>query len=430
MAVVVVVGAQWGDEGKGKVVDLYSEHADVVVRYGGGSNAGHTLVVGGDKLTLRVIPSGILRPGVLCLLGQGMVIDPDVLLAEIDALSARGKLGEGALHVARHAHVVLPYHRLVDELREAGPGAIGTTKKGIGPAYEDKAARRGLRFVDLLDGAAAREKIARALENWAPTIARLGGTTPDPDEVHAAVMAQAPRIAPLLVDGPALLHALLAQGKAALLEGAQGTMLDLDHGTYPFVTSSNCTVGGALVGAGLGPRLIDRVVGISKAYATRVGGGPFPTELHDATGDRIREVGQEYGSVTRRPRRCGWADVPALRRAVLLNGLDSIALTKLDVLSGLPEVKACVAYEVGGVRTAELPVDDLDRAVPVYETMPGWAELPATARSLEELPAAARRYVEALEGWIGCRIGLVSIGAERDHTIVRDDPWVATPSRP
>jgi adenylosuccinate synthase len=424
MAVVVVVGAQWGDEGKGKVVDLYSEHADVVVRYGGGSNAGHTLVVGGDKLTLRVIPSGILRPGVLCLLGQGMVIDPAVLLAEMDALAQRGKLGEGALVVARHAHVVFPYHLLVDELREAGPGALGTTKKGIGPAYEDKAARRGVRFVDLLDPAIARAKIGRALAAWAPTIASLGGATPDADAVHAAVMAQMPRIAPLLVDGPALLHALLEQGKSALLEGAQGTMLDLDHGTYPFVTSSNCTVGGALVGAGLGPRRIDRVIGISKAYATRVGAGPFPTELADATGDLLREVGQEYGSVTRRPRRCGWIDVPALRRAVLLNGLDGIALTKLDVLTALPEVKACVAYEVGGVRTAELPVDDLERAVPVYETMPGWAELPATARSTDELPAPARRYLEALEGWIGCPICLVSIGAERDHTIVREDPWV------
>jgi len=429
MAVVVVVGAQWGDEGKGKVVDLYSEHADVVVRYGGGSNAGHTLVVGGDKLTLRVIPSGILRPGVLCLLGQGMVIDPDVLVAEMDALAARGKLGAGALVVARHAHVVLPYHRLVDELREAGPGAIGTTKKGIGPAYEDKAARRGLRFVDLLDGATARAKITRALEAWAPTITSLGGTPPAADDVHAAVMAQVPRIAPLLVDGPALLASLLDQGKAALLEGAQGTMLDLDHGTYPYVTSSNCTVGGALVGAGLGPRRIDRVVGISKAYATRVGGGPFPTELTDATGDLLREVGQEYGSVTRRPRRCGWIDVPALRRAVLLNGLEGIALTKLDVLTGLPEVKACVAYEVAGVRTADLPVDDLERAVPVYETMPGWDELPATARSIDELPAPARRYLEALEAWIGCRICLVSIGAERDHTIVRDDPWITSSAR-
>ncbi len=429
MAVVVVVGAQWGDEGKGKVVDLYSEHADVVVRYGGGSNAGHTLVVGGDKLTLRVIPSGILRPGVLCLLGQGMVIDPDVLVAEMDALGARGKLGAGALVVARHANVVLPYHRLVDELREAGPGAIGTTKKGIGPAYEDKAARRGLRFVDLLDTATTRAKITRALEAWAPTIANLGGTPPRADEVHAAVMAHVPRIAPLLVDGPALLASLLDQGKAALLEGAQGTMLDLDHGTYPYVTSSNCTVGGALVGAGLGPRRIDRVVGISKAYATRVGGGPFPTELTDATGDLLREVGQEYGSVTRRPRRCGWIDVPALRRAVLLNGLDGIALTKLDVLTGLPEVKACVAYEVGGVRTADLPVDDLERAVPVYETMPGWEDLPATARTLDELPAPARRYLEALEAWIGCRICLVSIGAERDHTIVRDDPWLTSSAR-
>ncbi|MBI2896964.1 MAG: adenylosuccinate synthase [Deltaproteobacteria bacterium] len=423
MPVVAIIGAQWGDEGKGKVVDLYTEFAQVVVRFGGGSNAGHTLVVDGEKLTLRVIPSGILRRGTLCVLGQGMVIDPEVLLGEMDTLAGKGHLEGRSLAVSRHAHVVLPYHQLVDELRESGPGAIGTTKKGIGPAYEDKAARRGIRFVDLADRPLLRAKLERATAAWKPTIESLGGEPPEPAAIFETLAAQAEKIVPLLADTAALLHDELARGRSLLLEGAQGTLLDLDHGTYPFVTSSSCTVGGAITGSGLSPRRIDRVIGITKAYATRVGAGPFPTELGDEAGNHLRRVGGEYGSVTGRPRRCGWLDLPALRRAVLLNGFDGLALTKLDVLTGMPEVKACVAYEIDGRRHELCPTDAIDRAVPIYETFPGWTEPTDGARTLADLPAPARRYVESVESLAGCPVVLVGVGPAREQTIVLSNPF-------
>jgi adenylosuccinate synthase len=420
MSAIVIVGAQWGDEGKGKIVDLYTENAEVVVRYAGGPNAGHTLVVGKERIVVRLIPSGILRPSARCVMAQGMVIDPAVLAAEIAAIEARGHAVDGRLFVSDRAHVILPYHPLVDGLREgaAGEGTkIGTTKRGIGPCYEDKAARRGVRVGDLRDLARTRGLIERAIAAWAPVIRDLGGEVPDAGRVVDELAPLAARLLLLATDTSALVEGALRAGERVLLEGAQGTLLDVDHGTYPFVTSSSAVAGGACAGAGIGPTRIRRVIGLSKAYATRVGEGPFPTELHDAVGERIRAVGQEFGSVTRRPRRTGWIDLPALRYAAQVNGLDGIALTKLDVLTGLDVVRACVAYDTPAGRTRDLPIDALATATPVYETFPGWSGGLAAARALADLPATARAYVRFLEEEVGVPIDLVSVGARRDETI-------------
>jgi adenylosuccinate synthase len=428
MSAVVIVGAQWGDEGKGKIVDLYTEVADVVVRYAGGPNAGHTLVVGEDKIVLRLVPSGVLRPRALCLMGQGMVVDPAVLLGEIDALEARGVGTAGRLFLSERAHLILPHHPLVDGLREghAGSTKIGTTKRGIGPAYEDKAARRGLRVGDLRDLARARGLVERTLAAWAPSVTALGGALPSVAAALEGLAAVAPRLLAMTADTSALLDAAVREGKRVLLEGAQGTLLDLDHGTYPFVTSSSAVAGGACVGAGIGPTRITRSIGITKAYTTRVGEGPFPTELHDAIGERLRTVGGEFGSVTGRPRRTGWLDLPALRYAARVNGLDGLAITKLDVLTGLDEVKVCVAYDTPSGRTRELPVDDLDRATPVYRALPGWTETLSAARALDDLPAAARDYVRLLEAEAEVPAFVLSVGPRRDETILLADAFAPT----
>jgi adenylosuccinate synthase len=426
MPAVVIVGAQWGDEGKGKVVDLYAESAEMVVRYAGGPNAGHTLVVGEETIVVRLIPSGILRANTRCVMAQGMVVDPGVLVAEIAALEARGHVIDGRLFVSDRAHLILPYHPIIDGLREGAAPAdekIGTTKRGIGPCYEDKVARRGVRVADLRDPALTRNLVERGLAAWAPVVRHLGGEVPGVDAVMAELAPLAKRILPLVADTSALIDAALRAGQRVLLEGAQGTLLDIDHGTYPFVTSSSAVAGGACAGAGIGPTRIRRVVGLSKAYATRVGEGPFPTELFDEVGDRIRAVGHEFGSVTKRPRRTGWIDLPALRYAARVNGLDGIALTKLDVLTGLSHVRACVAYDTPAGRTRDLPVDALATATPVYETFDGWSEELGAARAIPELPAAARAYVRFLEEQIEVPIDLVSVGARRDETIALRDAF-------
>jgi adenylosuccinate synthase len=426
MAVVVIVGAQWGDEGKGKVVDLYTEHADMVARYGGGANAGHTLVVDGQKLITRLIPSGIMRPGVTCVLGAGMVIDPAGLLEEIDGCKARGLLADDEdLVVAERAHVILPYHLDLDRLRESRAGAIGTTKRGIGPAYEAKAARRGVRMGDLLRGERLAALIARNLDEVNPEIVRLGGAARTADEILPQVQQQGARLARYLGDAGRRVYEAIRRGKSLLFEGAQGTLLDLDHGTYPFVTSSSTIAGGACTGLGIGPTQIDAVVGIAKAYTTRVGGGPFPTELTGPAGDRLRETGGEYGAVTGRPRRCGWLDIPALRLAARINGLTGLALTKLDVLSGVKPLQVCVGYKLDGQTLDELPLDETDITLvePVYETVDGWSEDTRQIRDLDDLPAGARRYLRRIEDLLGIPLYLVSVGPGRAETIVLKNPF-------
>jgi adenylosuccinate synthase len=424
MSAVVVVGAQWGDEGKGKIVDIFTEHADMVVRFGGGPNAGHTLVVGNDKLVVRLIPSGILRPQILCVLAQGMAIDPASLVAELDELGARGHLRRAAqLVVSDRAHAILPYHVVVDGLREQAPGALGTTKRGVGPCYEDKVARRGVPLGALRDLSRTETLVARALSYWQPPAAALGGALPSVRDVMDALRPLAERIVPLLGNTSKIVEQAVRDKRRVLFEGAQGTLLDIDHGTYPFVTSSHATAGGACTGAGVGPSRIDTVVGLVKAYCTRVGGGPFPTELNNEVGERLRKRGDEYGSVTGRPRRTGWLDLPALRYAVRINGLDGMALTKLDVLTGLDVIQVCVAYRTPSGLTDDLPIDDIDRATPVYEPMPGWTEDLASARTLSALPAAARQYVERIERDAACPVILVSVGSRRDETIALRDPF-------
>jgi adenylosuccinate synthase len=424
MTAVVVVGAQWGDEGKGKIVDIFTEHADMVVRFGGGPNAGHTLVVGNDKLVVRLIPSGILREQTTCVLAQGMVIDPTSLLGELDELANRGLLRSGrSLVVSDRAHAILPYHVLVDGLREQRPGALGTTKRGVGPCYEDKTGRRGVPLGAFRDLARTQALVEHALACWEPTIRALGGEPPKMRDVMDKVSALAPRIVPLLAETSAIVEQAVRDGKRVLFEGAQGTLLDVDHGTYPFVTSSHATAGGACTGTGVGPSRIDFVVGLVKAYCTRVGGGPFPTELNDELGERLRKVGDEFGSVTGRPRRTGWLDLPALRYSVRVNGLDGLALTKLDVLTGIDELKVCVAYRTPNGVTKDFPIDDLHRATPVYESIPGWRDDLGGARELSALPEAARRYVERIERDAACPVVLLSVGSRRDETIALRDPF-------
>jgi adenylosuccinate synthase len=425
MPCVAVIGAQWGDEGKGKIVDFYTELADMVVRWGGGPNAGHTLVVGDEKVIVRLLPSGILRESTQCVIGQGMVLDLAVLFGEVDDLERRGRHGVAErLVVSNRAHLVLPYHVLVDGLREEKQG-IGTTKKGIGPAYEDKVRRTGIRTGDLVDLAIVAEKVKGALEQWAPFIAAFGQPVPSVDSVVGPLEPLARRLVPLLADTSLLVSRAIDAKKSVLMEGAQGTLLDIDHGTYPYVTSSSPVSGGAAVGIGVGPNRIDTVVGIAKAYATRVGGGPFPTELDDSDGVHLREAGFEFGSVTGRPRRTGWLDLPALRYAARVNGLDGIALTKLDVLTGLPRLKVCVAYDTPQGRTEDFPIDQIEfagRVTPVYEELPGWTETLGAARSLDELPRAARAYVDFLEKGSGVPLYIVSVGPRRKETIVLHNP--------
>lgn len=434
MSVVVVVGAQWGDEGKGKIVDLFTESAQAVVRWAGGANAGHTLVVGGKKYVTHLIPSGVLRPGVCCVLGEGMVIDPAVLLDEIKLFRDAGFLKRDEdLLVAARAHLTLPYHRELDRLREESPGKLGTTRRGIGPTYESKSARVGLRVGDLLRPERLLELVERSIAHVKPQIEALGGKAPSARDVAEQTLALAERIRPFIGDASAFVHDQIKRGHNVMLEGGQGVLLDIDHGTYPYVTSSSTTAGGACAALGIGPRSVTAVVGLCKAYVTRVGLGPFPTELEDATGERLRARGAEFGATTGRPRRCGWLDIPALRLAVRISGIEGLALTKLDVLAGLDTVKICVGYELGGRRLDEMPLDleDLGQVRPIYEEHPGWAEVSAGALAdngtgtvePSALPANARAFIERVSALIGIPVWVASVGPGRTETIVFHDPF-------
>ena len=396
------------------------------MRYAGGPNAGHTLVIGEDKLVFRLVPSGVLHAHTQCLLGQGMVLNPKVLLEELDTLGARGLDTMGRVHISGRAHLLLPYHVLIDGLREAAASTdrkIGTTKRGIGPCYEDKVGRRGLRMVDLRDLEHARRRIGDAISAWTPVIEALGGTVPDPDEIFQPLREQAQRLVPMLADTSERLDDLVNANKRVLLEGAQGTLLDIDHGTYPFVTSSSSIAGGACIGAGIGPTRLNRVIGITKAYTTRVGSGPFPTELHGDAGAHLRDKGGEFGSVTGRPRRTGWLDIAALRHAQRVNGIDGLALTKVDVLSGMAELQVCVGYDTPNGSTNVMPIDDLANAKPRYETLPGWQEDISDCRKFDELPANTQSYLRFIEEQTATPLDLVSVGPRRDETIVLRDSF-------
>ena len=424
MPVVVVVGAQWGDEGKGKVVDLLTEHAHVVARWGGGANAGHTIVVEGKKYVTHLIPSGVIHPGVACVLGEGMVIDPKTLVEEIQTFRGQGLLARDCdLIVSGRAHLTFPHHRDLDRFREGKPGAIGTTQRGIGPTYESKASRTGVRVEDLLRPERLRRNIERNVAYVAGALAKYGAAVPDVDALVKEYLGYAEVIRPFVGDASRFLYEQIRAGKNVLFEGAHGVLLDLDHGTYPFVTSSSTTAGGACSSCGIGPTCIDSVVGIVKAYATRVGNGPFPTELLDKTGERLRDVGREFGSTTGRPRRCGWLDIPALRLTIRLSGIGSLAITKLDVLDGLEEIKLCVAYRLHGNLLDEMPLDpdDLAEVEPVYETLRGWphrAAGSAPAVKTSDLPEAAQTYLARVAELLGVSSSLISWGPGRSETIV------------
>ncbi|HSV08471.1 MAG TPA: adenylosuccinate synthase [Candidatus Binatus sp.] len=426
MPATVVIGTQWGDEGKGKIVDILAADVDIVVRFHGGNNAGHTVVVKGEKTILNLIPAGVLHPGRICMMGPGLVIDPEVLTGEINTLRARGYLASDAwLRISEQAHLIMPYHRAIDRARERlrGAGKIGTTGRGIGPAYEDKMARTGIRVGDLFDETGFREALGRSVREKNGYLQAILGEAPlSFDDIYASYTGYRDLLRPFVSDTGAELRAALATGGRVLLEGAHGTMLDVDHGTYPFVTSSSVVAGAAAAGAGLPPHAIGRVIGIAKAYTTRVGGGPFPTELTDALGERLRADGDEYGSTTGRPRRCGWFDAVVVRQAVVLSGVDSLALTKLDVLTGIDPLRVCVAYELGGRRLVSPPTTGTawERLTPVYEDLPGWRESLSGARALGDLPVNARRYVERLVALVGARVALLSIGAQREQTIRLD----------
>jgi adenylosuccinate synthase len=416
---VVVVGAQWGDEGKGKLVDVLAEQADWVVRYQGGANAGHTVVLGDRSFVLHQIPSGILQPGVRCAIGNGVVLDPDTLFTEIDGLVGDGVDVEGRLYVSDRAHLVLPYHKLVDSESQAS-AAIGTTGRGIGPAYEDKIARRGVRVLDLRHPDRLRELVERAAEHANMQLARFKSRkTVNPDETIDLLGRLAARLLPLAEDVGLMVHRALKTGAAVLLEGAQGSLLDVDHGTYPFVTSSNTTSGGAAVGAGISPMSIDAVLGVVKAYTTRVGNGPLPTEMDDAMAERVRTLGKEFGATTGRARRCGWFDAVVVRYATRINGLTDLAVTKLDVLDTLDRLAICVGYEYDGELHTEFPGDitALDLVKPRYEWLEGWQRSTGDARHTSDLPKQARVYLDRIQELIDTRITYVSVGTRRDQII-------------
>jgi adenylosuccinate synthase len=424
-----VLGAQWGDEGKGKIVDLLTPNFSVVARYQGGHNAGHTVYVGGQKFVLHLCPSGILHAGVMCLIGNGVVVDPHALFSELDHLATIGVDVGGRLLVSDKAHLILSYHREIELLAEArrGERKIGTTSRGIGPAYEDKIGRRGVRVGDLADQSSDGPLVGAVRENVAARNRLVGNADLKWQDVVADLRQVWTRLQPLVTDVSLYLHRAMAERRAVMFEGAQGTMLDIDHGTYPFVTSSNATAGGAATGLGVGPRAIEAVLGVAKAYTTRVGAGPLPTELLGEMGERLRETGQEYGASTGRPRRCGWFDAVAVRYAARVNGLDALAITKLDVLDGLPELQVCTAYRCGGSTVTEMPGDTAQLAAcePVYETMPGWTKPTKGITKFGDLPAEAKRYIHRLEEVSGVKAAIVSTGSERDHTIVRDDSIAA-----
>jgi adenylosuccinate synthase len=428
MPAIIVVGAQWGDEGKGRVVDWLARDVQLVARFNGGDNAGHTVVAQGHTLKLHLVPSGALYPDVLALIGAGVVINPERLVAEMDELAALGvDVSPSRLKVSAAAHIILPTHRALDGAREVARGheAIGTTKRGIGPTYADKAARVNLRAGDMARPEYFAERVDGSVRSHNQRLReQYGAASLSSERVAAEYCAYAQRLAPHLVDGSAMVGEMLAAGKTVLCEGAQGLLLDLNHGTYPYVTSSSTVTGGALTGLGFGPRYVSRVIGVGKAYTTRVGAGPFPTELLDRVGDRIREAGNEYGTTTGRPRRCGWLDLVILRYAARIDGLDELALTKLDVLSGLERLKLAVAYERGsdGERTeyfpAEFGMEALAQWRPVYEDVPGWSEDISGVRKRDDLPPAAREYVERIEESVGVPVTLIGVGPERDQTII------------
>jgi len=421
MATTVLVGAQWGDEGKGKIIDVLTEQADVVVRYQGGNNAGHTVEVGNEKYVLHLIPSGILYPGKLNVIGNGVVVDPVALLEEIEGLQARGIAVNGNLLVSNRAHLVFPYHRLLDAIREEQKGKrkIGTTKRGIGPAYADKVGRTGLRVVDLLSPEKFSEKLRRKVRET-NEIARAFGAKPlSFTKINDEYLAIAQKLKRHIADTIKLLNRLERDGKEILFEGAQGTHLDIDFGTYPFVTSSNTTAGGACAGTGIPPHRIKKVVGVMKAYTTRVGEGPFPTELLDDQGQMLRRIGGEFGATTGRPRRCGWFDAVATRYAVMVNGIDELAVTKMDVLDTLPKIKVCVAYKLDGKVTDNVPadVDTMLRCVPVYQEFDGWQTSTKQIREFDDLPKKARLYLKKIAQLTGAKLSIVSVGARRAETI-------------
>lgn len=422
MTATIVVGTQWGDEGKGKFTDLIAKEMTMVVRYQGGHNAGHTLVVDGESFALQLVPSGVLYDHIVPVIGNGVVVDPVVLLAEMDKLTAKG-VDCSRLRVSGNAHVIFPYHQELDRLieRHLGKNKLGTTKRGIGPTYADKAARVGIRLQDMLDPKIFREKLRVVVAEKNLMLAKIYNRLGfDADELADRYLEEVvPRLRPHIADTVALVHEAIEAGQQVLFEGAQATFLDIDHGTYPFVTSSNPVAGGACVGAGVGPRHIDRVVGIAKAYVTRVGSGPFPTELFDADGDKLRDIGREYGTNTGRPRRCGWFDVPMMRQAVRLNSLSEIALTKLDILDTFDTVKVCVAYDIDGARVEHLPYhqSDFHAAVPIYEELPGWQQDLSAFTERAQLPVEAQRYLEFLEAQVGVPITLVGTGPGRDQFV-------------
>ncbi|MFW5910487.1 MAG: adenylosuccinate synthase [Thiohalospira sp.] len=425
---VVVVGSQWGDEGKGKIVDLLTERVGGVVRFQGGNNAGHTLVIGEEKTVLHLIPSGILRPGVLCLIGNGVVVSPEALLEEIDRLESRDVPATERLRVSEACPLLLPYHAALDSAREKarGKAAIGTTGRGIGPAYEDKVSRRGLRLGEAFHPERFAEKLAEILDYHNFVLKHyFEAPTVDFQRTLDEALAHAERLRPMVADVPAILEGFQRRGQSVLFEGAQGTLLDIDHGTYPYVTSSTTTAGGAASGSGVGPRHLDYVLGITKAYATRVGSGPFPTELDDALGEHLATRGREFGSTTGRARRCGWFDAVALRRANLLNSTSGLCITKLDVLDGLETIRICTGYRCHGVEQSTPPVgaDAYDGCEPIYEELPGWTESTEGVKAFDDLPDNAQRYLRRIEELTETPIAIISTGPEREETIVLRDPY-------
>jgi adenylosuccinate synthase len=430
MSSVVVVGTQWGDEGKGKIVDILTGHADVIVRFQGGNNAGHTLVVDGEKFIFHLIPSGILYNNKLCLIGNGVVLDPAVFMEELEGLKSKGRpVTSARLKISRNTHIIMPYHQALDHAKEAAKSQgkkIGTTGRGIGPCYEDKSSRCGIRMADLLDHTLFRNKLEENVREKNFILTKFLNASPlDAETIYAEYMGYAERLADFIDNVSVIIDQARRAGENVLFEGAQGTQLDIDHGTYPFVTSSNTVAGGACAGAGIGPSKIDAVVGVCKAYTTRVGAGPFPTELNDDTGSRLQEKGVEFGATTGRRRRCGWLDGVVLRDAVRLNGLDYLALTKLDVLSGINPLKICTSYDVKGSRHLSMPanIGDIEAASPVYQDHDGWRDELKGARSLNDLPRSAQDYIKTIEEMAETPVMLVSVGPSREETLLLKNPF-------
>ncbi len=422
MSVSIVVGAQWGDEGKGKIVDMLSEKIDIVARYQGGANAGHTVVIGDKTYVLHLVPSGIFQKNVQCVIGNGVVIDPIALMDEIEMIKSFGIKIDGRLFISHNAHLIMPYHKLLDSIREQGAQKIGTTGRGIGPAYIDKYTRTGIRVVDLLDRKQLREKLTRNIEEKNQLLSKVYGSAEiDVDKIVNEYQEFDKKIDPFITDTATLLNNALKKKKNILAEGAQGALLDVDHGTYPYVTSSNPTSGGACTGLGIPPTSVKAIIGIVKAYSTRVGNGPFPTELNETTGETLRKIGHEFGATTGRPRRCGWLDMVSLKYSLMINGISEIALTKLDVLDQFDEIKICVGYKKDGKVLKSFPTDvqTLENVEPILQSYKGWNENISEAKKWKQLPKRTMKYVETIEKLSGVKVSLVSVGARRDQTIVR-----------